>query len=314
MRIHPRQIEAFRAAIITGSVTAAANLIGITQPAVSRLIRDLEAETRLTLFTRSGNRIVPTTEAALFFQEVDRFYLGLEYLGGVAERLSRSESGSLRVASSYALANTCVIRAVMQMMTEAEGLDLSMDGLDSKDILNLTAIGHYDIGLVPYVSSYPGLNFSPLPQVPAVCAAHRSSPLARKEVVGPEDLREVPFISIGRNTSTRLKIDGLLANRNVRPRHLLETSLAATAMIMIDEGVGAAVVDPFTGLYANKANVVWRPFVPTLTLDASLVTPGHKPKSLLTLKFEALIIDAFNSIISLASPPDTDAVDGEAES
>ncbi|WP_244649553.1 helix-turn-helix domain-containing protein [Neoaquamicrobium sediminum] len=49
-----RQVEAFRAVVINGSMSAAADMLGITQPAVSRLIKDLEYETRLGLFERSG--------------------------------------------------------------------------------------------------------------------------------------------------------------------------------------------------------------------------------------------------------------------
>jgi DNA-binding transcriptional LysR family regulator len=60
-RLNLRQVEAFRAVFMTGSMTAAGDLMAISQPAVSRLIRDLEAMTGLRLFNRRGTSISPTT-------------------------------------------------------------------------------------------------------------------------------------------------------------------------------------------------------------------------------------------------------------
>ncbi|MCD4663185.1 LysR family transcriptional regulator [Agrobacterium sp.] len=52
MEVNPRQVEAFRAVMITGSMTAAADLLRVTQPAVSRLIKDLESDLSFRLFRR----------------------------------------------------------------------------------------------------------------------------------------------------------------------------------------------------------------------------------------------------------------------
>ncbi|MCL6408690.1 LysR family transcriptional regulator, partial [Dickeya dadantii] len=54
MRINPRQVEAFHKVILTGGITAAANMMYITQPAVSRLIKDFEDALNLKLFDRDG--------------------------------------------------------------------------------------------------------------------------------------------------------------------------------------------------------------------------------------------------------------------
>ena len=64
--IQARQIEAFRAVMLTRSMTGAAEMIGVTQPAVSRLVRDLEAELGLSLFERRGNKLVPVALADTF--------------------------------------------------------------------------------------------------------------------------------------------------------------------------------------------------------------------------------------------------------
>ncbi|HAD86250.1 MAG TPA: transcriptional regulator, partial [Rhodospirillaceae bacterium] len=77
MRLNLRQVEAFRAVFQTGSMTAAGELMGGSQPAVSRLIRDLEAETGLPLFERAGGRVIATPDAVALIREVERSFHGL---------------------------------------------------------------------------------------------------------------------------------------------------------------------------------------------------------------------------------------------
>ena len=98
MRINHRQIEAFRAVFQTGSMTAAGALIGVTQPAISRLIRDLEGEIGWSLFDRSAGKLIPTADAIALFREVQRRYHGARFASGGRmdnnlSRQSRNQTG-----------------------------------------------------------------------------------------------------------------------------------------------------------------------------------------------------------------------------
>ena len=97
--IQNRQIEAFRAVMLTGAMTTAAEMIQVSQPAVSRLVRDLEHELGLTLFRRRGNLVVPTPEATALMTEVERSFVGLAQISAFADDLRRGRTGSLRVAA-----------------------------------------------------------------------------------------------------------------------------------------------------------------------------------------------------------------------
>ena len=77
-RINSRQVEAFRAMMLTGSVTEAAKLMAVTQPAVSRLLRDFQALLKMELFERRGSGLVPTAAATALYMEVERSFVGLE--------------------------------------------------------------------------------------------------------------------------------------------------------------------------------------------------------------------------------------------
>ncbi|HKH26818.1 MAG TPA: LysR family transcriptional regulator, partial [Sphingomicrobium sp.] len=77
-RINSRQVEAFRAMMLTGSVTEAAKLMNVTQPAVSRLLRDFQALLKMELFEKRGTGLVPVAAATALYMEVERSFVGLE--------------------------------------------------------------------------------------------------------------------------------------------------------------------------------------------------------------------------------------------
>ncbi|MFP3787125.1 transcriptional regulator, partial [Burkholderia sp. SIMBA_024] len=73
--------------------------------AVSRLIRDFEIDTKLKLFNRRGNQLIPTQAAMTLLQEVERAYVGLNRIRSFADEISRQNAGMLRIAAMPALAN-----------------------------------------------------------------------------------------------------------------------------------------------------------------------------------------------------------------
>src|SRR5689334_4895291 len=98
-----RQIEAFRAVIETGTVSRAAERLSISQPAVTKLIQNLEHGTGLQLFQRTPGRVSPTTEAMLLFDEVERIFKGLSGLQNFVGEIRTLHHGHLRVGVMPAL-------------------------------------------------------------------------------------------------------------------------------------------------------------------------------------------------------------------
>ena len=84
-----RQIDAFRAVMLTGTATEAAQVLGISQPAISRLVSDLEQEIGFKLFDRVGRRVVPTAEAQILIEEVKRALTGLDQIRETASEIGR---------------------------------------------------------------------------------------------------------------------------------------------------------------------------------------------------------------------------------
>src|SRR5476649_2882620 len=108
MRLNLKQIEVFRAIMLTGSISGAAKLLHVSQPAVSRLISYTEQRLGLLLFQRIKGRLYPTPEARRLFEEVSAVYQSVQRVNDLAE----NRIGQLRIASSPNLGQSLMPRAV----------------------------------------------------------------------------------------------------------------------------------------------------------------------------------------------------------
>ena len=93
MRINLRQIEVFRAIMLTSSISGAAKLLHVSQPAVSRLLSYTEQRLGLKLFERIKGRLYPTPEAKRLFTEVNAVYQGVQRVNEVADDLIQQRAG-----------------------------------------------------------------------------------------------------------------------------------------------------------------------------------------------------------------------------
>jgi DNA-binding transcriptional LysR family regulator len=169
MRINHRQIEAFRAVFQTASMTAAGALMGITQPAVSRLIRDLEAEIALKLFDRFAGKLTPTPDAVALFREVERSYQGLDRVAHAAAQLGRRREGELRIAASVAPSFHGLPPVLTRFRATWPGVLLSVHTGSSPEVLDLVAMRHCDLGVAVLPAEGPGVTIEALPAQNAVC-------------------------------------------------------------------------------------------------------------------------------------------------
>jgi DNA-binding transcriptional LysR family regulator len=259
--INPRQVEAFRAVMITGGMTAAAELIGVTQPAVSRLVRDFEGKLKLTLFDRRGNQITPTADAIALMAEVDRSFLGLSRILDLAQALRSQAAGSLRIVALPALAAGVLPRFVALFLKERPQVRAAIHGMTSHMVVEAVAAGQADVGYAVGSWDRPGFTFKPLPS-PAVVVLPKEHRLASRKVVGANDLAGERLVGIAAGTLFRSRIDAALAD--VPRETVVETPWTQSACIMVEAGLGVGIVDVFSAAEFQDRGLVARRFVPEI--------------------------------------------------
>ncbi len=94
-----RQLEACRATMRSGSITAAAEILHISQPSVSRLVSGLEISVGFPLFLRAGRGLTATVEARRFYQAVDSMFIGIDRLKELANTI-RTTAGGVEIRAA----------------------------------------------------------------------------------------------------------------------------------------------------------------------------------------------------------------------
>ncbi|MFE8046277.1 LysR substrate-binding domain-containing protein [Brenneria goodwinii] len=297
MRINPRQVEAFHKVILTGGITSAANMMHITQPAVSRLIRDFEDALNLKLFDRDGRGLIPRAEAMKLYREVDRLYLGLDHIALIADEIRHAKGSVLRIASVQALSLLCSEQMLPALIKEYPDISLFLDIESSSHITEAITANQYDVGFIFGQASNKGLEAEPLAEASAVAVLSMTHPLAEAEQITIADLTHYRAILPGRTTPLRAQIDMSIRNEQGYLHNPIETSMANSCALAA-KNVGIGVVDFITALNSSSPVIV-KPFHPNIKMAYCAVYPPQIPRSQLVNQVTRMIKEKIIDCLSL---------------
>lgn len=296
MRLNLRQIEAFRFVYQTGSMTMAGELMGVSQPAVSRLIADLEAEIALPLFERQRGRLRATADAAELFREVQRSFHGLDRIARVARDLRHRRTGDLRIATTLATSFFLLPAVIERFRRDWPDVRLSLHAAPSLEVLEEVALQHYDIGIAVVPPDSAGVHLTPLPVLDAVCLLPARHPLAARETITPEDLADEPLLMLADNSLTQRRIFRSLEEAGIEPRVMLESSFSAPICDLITRGIGLAILEPVTAwAYADEDTLI-RPYAPAIPVALQGLHPASRPPNEPAAAFLALVGEALTQV------------------
>ena len=289
-----RQLEAFRAVMIARSTTGAAELLDVSQPAVSRLINQLESSLELTLFDRSSGRLVPTPEALLLYEEVERTFVSVDKIRELAREIRSAEAGSLNLASFPLMALGFLPKAIRAFNETHPRTRISLNVQMSPKVEEWAAAQQIDLGFAVYPLEQgqferPGIEVEEFARMPYLLAVPAGHALAERSVVGPRDLQGERFISQTRNTVGRILVDRLFDKEGVQRDLVLDTQVVAGVATFVSYGLGVGFVDPFTALdFADKPLVAIR-FEPAVEIRIGILHPTHRPMSRIARDFMGIL-------------------------
>lgn len=291
--MNSRQIEVFAAVMKAGTVSRAAEVLGVTQPGLSRIVAELERSLGFALFARVRNRFVPTPEGQLFYQEVEATFRGMDQLRATAARIRDHGAGQLRVATLSALSSSLVPSAVRRFRILRPDATVTLMVLPSRDVRNGVASGAFDLGLAADEIDVSGVIHQVFVQPRALCAIPVGHPLAERSVIGPHDLEGVDFVAYVPEDRARQRFDHIVREAGAAPpRIVVETIYAATVVALINQGVGVGLVSPYAIAGHDHGGLVFRPFEPAVQSRSLLILPPDRPKSQLVRDFIDCLMEA----------------------
>lgn len=287
-----RQIEIFAAVMRAGTASKAADLLGITQPAASRTLSELELDLGFPLFDRVRQRLVATPEAWQLYKSVEASFRGLDTIKAEAARIRDQGTGRLRIASLSLLGATLVPKAIARFRVRHPDVSATLHVLVSRDVRDLVASGQFDVGLAADEIDTTGVTHQLFLSPQAMIAMPVGHPLADRDVVRPADLEGYPFLAYVPEDRARQRLDAILAAAGVKLNIVVETIYASTVCALVTEGVGVGLVSPYVVGNLDKSRVVLRPFEPSVQIKTLLILPPGKPKSLLVRDFITALMES----------------------
>jgi DNA-binding transcriptional LysR family regulator len=271
-----RALNAFRQTVLSGSATDAATALGRTQPAVSRLLRELEADVGFALFKRVKGRLILTAEGRYFFEELQRSFLGFERVAAIAAEIRQGRRGSLRVAAMPAAAASFLPDALAHFTRAFPGTALELRVHSSAEVARLVQAQECDLGILEGSLAPPAPMLTRRHSVRCAVVAPPQSPLRRKRMVTLRELDGQPLVALSPERSALgAQLAALMGRRGIAPRSTASTQLTATVSALVLQGMGLGVVDEPTAVRHIAQGGVARLLDAPLTMQLRLIqAPG----------------------------------------
>ncbi|WP_037468868.1 LysR family transcriptional regulator [Sinorhizobium fredii] len=276
--MNARQLEIFRAIMRDGSITAAANSLGISQPAVSKLLHHMESQLGYALFDRIGGRLVPTMEANLLFADADRVFREMEALKSLARDIGAQKIGLLRLGASLPVTYSVLPKALSAFRERQPEVKVHLHALPKREIAEALLLGDIDLAVTLSLIQAPTVRSEVLCEVPIVAVMRTDEPLAERAEITPADLDGKTLISYGAHAEIGASMDGAFAAAGRQRDVAIQIASSVGAVPLVREGLGIALVDRLVA-WEDFEGLVARPFLPRISMQAVAATNEARPAS-----------------------------------
>lgn len=250
-----RQIEIFHAVMKAGTVTDAAARLGITQPAVTASLKQIEAAIGFNLFHRKGGRLQPTAEARILYREAERIQDSLEVFRRLGKRLRNDLTSHLRVVTPPAFSHSLVPDVVADFVDQASDCLIDITTQHHEQILKDISgtAGLNNLGITFGKDERPGVGSLIIGKTEIVALVPNHSPLAAKECLSAKDLVGTPLVGTFAGEPLGNAVEQMMLEAGHSADYSIRAHNHSVAANLASKGVGTAIVDSFTADYARRS-------------------------------------------------------------
>lgn len=288
-----RALRAFVEVMHSGSATAAAKQLNMSQPAISRLIAQVEDAYGFEMFFREKGRLIATEDGKRFVAEVELALTNLERLSNVARDISGLTAGSIRVVAPPSFSEAVLADIVALFLKRHPGVEFSIDSRSAETARSLIAMRYADCGFVKVPIDETDLSLEVMMTNASVCVMHEEHPLATLKSISPSDIGDAPLILLGAGRRWRSQVDQVFADHRLRPVVSIETHTHGSACALAAKGIGMAILNERLAKPYLHGPLVARPFQPEIIHQYAFATTRLSPPSRLTIAFRNVAAEYF---------------------
>lgn len=275
-----RHIEVFHAIMQVGTISGAAQVLHISQPAVTKVLQHAELQLGMPLFERVRGKLYPKPEAHRLFIETEKLNRDLQGIRRLAASLKGRALETVRLVSTPTIAISVLPEAMTMWRREYPETRCELGTHHTSEIVNTLRLGEADLALSLQDPRHPGIVAEPLAQGVMTVIAPAGT-WTGDECRQPVSAEGLVGELIGMTDNDPLG-ELLVASCEAQGIHPVFNTVVQTYQIarsLVEAGAGMAVVDPFTAASASESKLQRRPWAPAIPVQLYLLTASHSPLS-----------------------------------
>lgn len=262
-----RQIEVIRAVMMTGTISAAAEMLGVSAPGISRLVKHTEEALDIRLFERKAGLFVPSVEASAVFDHVREVYKGVANLQDAVGSLKRGEKVQLAFASAPSVAQVIAARVLKRVRDRYQSLFIDLNILKIEETVDYLLLerGEFVIMSSPVQNaSVENEKIAEARLLVILPDGHRlagQAEISVRDLIGEQLIGVEPSDPYGALTASPFQAAG------VELQHAMRGRFAQTVVSLVRQNLGVAVIDEFSVAEPENPGLVRRPLAEGGSID-----------------------------------------------
>lgn len=279
MNVTLRQLRVFRSVAEGRNFSRAGDEVGLTQPAVSRAILELESQLGLRLLDRTTREVMLTDAGLSLAARLDRVLDELDQTLQDVAGLANARGGKVRVASSPTLSANLMPACIAACAAREPGIRFLLLDRIQQDVLDSVRSGEVDFGVVVEPSTAEDLHCETILNDPFVLVAPPDHPLARRKSVRWSALGGQALVLLDHASGSRRLIDGALARHGAVCEVRQQLGHPTTVFRMVEAGIGISVMPALAVPPSGLRHLVAVPLVPQVQRDIMLIRRRNRALS-----------------------------------
>ena len=236
-----KQIEAFVEVVRRGTVSRAAEALGVTQPALTARLHGLEDELGQVLFARSGRGVRLTDAGRVFLPHAERALLAIADGRASVADLASGRAGKLIIGATGSVSSYVLPKVLKRFRTEHPRVELTVRTGHSEQVLELVLAESVELAIVRELR-HNDVDVVPLYDDELTLVTHPSHPFARRGSARLADVVAEGLVVFDRASSYYELTQAMFVGAGVPPRIIMELDNFEAAKKMLEEGLGVALL------------------------------------------------------------------------
>ncbi len=281
-----------------GTISGAAQVLHISQPAVTKVLQHCELQLGMPLFERVRGKLYPKPEAHRLFAETEKLNRDLQGIRRLAASLKGRAVETIRLVSTPTVAASVLPQAMSNWRRAFADTRCELATHHTSEIVNTLRLGEADLGLSLQDPRHPGIVAEPIAQgVMTVIAPLGRWSAAQTAQPFTAPALEGELIGYADNDPLGDQVLAACEAQGITPHFHTVVQTYQIARSLVEAGGGMAVVDPFTAA-SGRGRLQSRPWAPEIPIQLYLLTPAHAPLSHGASQLAASIAEAARALLA----------------